>query len=167
MPPELALDIRVEDQAAGRYTIALTVYSQSSRTLLIPVPEITGLRFTRADDATDAEWFTRTLQHGPWHGVVLGPSERHEIQFSAVACSMRPPVTDADVMSDRFDRWCVDLRPGEYDLLYHLRVDEDYFDCDSHYRLPDLRHEAASRAAEVWVGETTSDRLQVAFPTQP
>ena len=164
MEGELALTIAMGSQSVGRWEFRLVVSNRSRRTLLIPEPQITGFRFRRSDSHAAAEWYTRTLQHGPWEGVVLVPGGRHESSFSIVACSRKPPVTDEEVMAGRFDRWCVDLRPGGHDVRYLLRMGEDYFDPDSHYRLPHVGDEARARSAEVWLGEATSNALSVVMP---
>ena len=67
------------------------------------------------------------------------------------------------MISGRFDRWCVDLQPGTYDVSYRLQVDADYFDPDSHYGLPQLRREAESHSAKVWLGDAVSNELRLVY----
>jgi hypothetical protein len=161
MDGQLALTLSLLGAAGGRYTLALSVRNASERSLLVPEPEITGLRFRRVADGTDADWYTGTLQTAKWRGGVLGPGEERPYEFSAVAADAHEPPTDAQVMADDFDLWWVGLRPGEYDVSYRLRVGEDYFDPDSHWRMPQLQARAAELGAEVWTGEERSNGVRV------
>ena len=161
MNDELSLVLRLFGQADGRYQFVLTVYNLSADRLLVPRPDVIGLRFRPAGSAEEAQWYTRTLQVSRWKGDVLNPSQALDVAFSAVACSARRPPTHEDVIADRFEPWCVELRPGAYDVSYRLSVDDNYFEPNSHYRLSNVRREAESRGARAWTGEAVSNELRV------
>ena len=163
MNTDVTLNIRLVEQSEARYLLAVTVRNESRRRLLIPWPEIIGFRFRADGGSAEAEWLTRTLQHSSWGGGVLDPDESREFTFNVVACSARRIPTGDEMISGRFDRWCVDLRPGAYAVSYRLQVDADYFDPDSHYRLPQLQREAESHSAEVWSGEAVSNELRLVY----
>ena len=42
----------------------------------------------------------------------------------------------------RTSGWAVGIATGRYDVRYSMLVGDDYFDGDSHYRLPDIEREA-------------------------
>ena len=66
-----------------------------------------------------------------------------------------------DETVERADTFCIELEAGEYDVSYRMSVDEDYFDADSHYQLPELRREAVRRGAVGWMGEAVSNRVRI------
>jgi hypothetical protein len=156
MNSDVTLSVRLLDNSEGRYQLALAVRNESANRLLIPWPEIIGFRFQAVGGSKVANWGCSWLQSSSWGGGVLQPGEAREFVFSVVACSATPRPTEDD-------RWCVDLQPGAYDVSYRLQVDADYFDPDSHYRLPQMRREAESHSAEVWLGEAVSNELRLVY----
>jgi len=161
MNSEVNLNIRLVDQSEGLYLLALTVRNDSASRLLIPWPEIIGFRFLRADDLQEAEWGTCVLEHTSWGGGVLTPGEAKEFVFRIVVGDAPEEPTDDELISGRWDLWCVDLRPGVYVVSYRLNVDVEYFDPDSHYRLPQLQREAEAHSAKVWLREAISNELRL------
>lgn len=156
MQGTLAAIIRLLGTSGATYSIGLLIHNGSNRRLLLPVPEVTCFGFIRVSDLKEADWLTRELVSASWHGVTLDPSASHESTYRAAACSVakgRP--------HDERDRWCVDLHPGEYDIVFRMRVDADYFDPDSHWRLPQLQRRAEAERAEVWMGEMRSNVLRI------
>jgi hypothetical protein len=157
----LCLHVRLHTQSQGRYEFVLAVRNEAAARLLIPLPEITGLRFRRRGDEREAEWRTFSFQTSNWAGMTLEPSEVREVNLKVVTCTARRPPTEQEIMLGRDDRWCIDLQPGTYDVAYRLRVDDFYFDPDSHYRLSQVRKIAASKAAEAWIGEAVSNEIRL------
>ncbi len=74
---------------------------------------------------------------------------------------MWPCDTAKRCFGDERPRWCVKLPPGSYTVSFVFRVDKDYFDPDSHWRLDDLKRYATSLDAIAWQGEAVSNELQL------
>ena len=106
----------------------------------------------------EAEWYTCILQSSDWAGFTLAPGQSKTIEYSVRPTSVKNP---KDHGSDYY-RWSVDLPTAEYLVWFRLRVGEDYFCPDSHYKIYDLRWEAEQSNAVVWMGEVNSNRIQVA-----
>lgn len=161
VPDELELTLRLIGRPDRYYEFALSILNRSGRTLLLPIPPITDLRFRRVADGEIAGWYTRMLLHCDWVGLVLGPGERRTIPLHAVVQAEPGPDDEGGAGDGIDDRWQVDLRPGPYDVSYRLAVDEDYHDGNSHYRIEHVRREAADTGAAAWVGEAISDTIRV------
>ena len=72
-----------------------------------------------------------------------------------------PPAEPEDNSDWDYRRWCVALEPGAYLVWWQWRVDKDFYDPDSHMRLPDLDNVPEREGAAVWLGQALSNRLQV------
>ena len=125
--------------------------------LLLPYPEIHGLRFGNKRTLKESEWYTCVLQSSDWAGFMLAPGQCKTIEYR-----VRPTSVDhqRDDGTD-YCRWSVDLPTGEYLVWFTFRVDENYFCPDSHYKINDLRRESEQSNAVVWMGELKSNRIQV------
>lgn len=158
MNHEITLSLGLIQAAEWGYRFEMTVLNRSSVKLLLPPPEIHGLRFGNKKTMQEAEWFTTILVSAAMGGIFLPPNESSRIDWW-----VRPHEVEQPEEMDRFDyhRWCVELWPGEYLVWYRWKVDGNYFDPDSHARLPDLSRIAAEEGATVWLGEAISNRLHV------
>jgi hypothetical protein len=180
---QLVLTLRLVGWSGGRYALEVSVRNVSNRPLLVPEPLVigprgSGLQFRRVDDGTETEWFASSLELWTWRGGVLGAGDGREYPLSVAVGDGRALETDEpvrvddddrwsdddDPWEDGGDRWVVDLRPGAYDVMYRLRVGEDYFDPDSHTRMPKLRTMAATQGAEVWTGDVASNGVRIVHP---
>ena len=161
MNADLTLELQLLGRSPGRYEFALSIRNDSPRRFLLPAPAITGLGFAREPDRQVAEWYTHDFVSAYWNGFALEPSAHREFTFRVVACSARQPPTDEDILAGRDDIWCVHIHPGAYVVTYTLRVDEAYFDADSHWDMQRLRRQAESERAEVWTGEAYSNEIQI------
>ena len=136
----------------------MTVENRSSVKLFLPYPEITGLNFGNTATMKQAEWYTSVLVSAAGGGFVLQPGESRRIKWAVRPCHVERPAVDD--LSD-YCRWCVELPAGEYLVWYQWQVDRDYFDPDSHMRLPELERLAEHEGATVWRGQVVSNRLNV------
>lgn len=160
----LSLTLEVLEQAAWGLRVRVTVRNDSVTTLYLPPPDITGLRFGNMATRQVADWSTYCFVSAAGGEFALQPAESRSFVWRVRPCSVEPPADDAGISAD-FDywRWCVGLEPGQYLAWYQWRVDEGYFDPDTHLTLPGLERAAAEAGAEVWRGQALSNRVQVAY----
>jgi hypothetical protein len=153
---ELSLTLVLLEQAADGFRFRLVFRNRSEAKVLVPYPEIHGLRFANKATMQESEWYTHLLVSASWGGFTLRPSEEKVIEYRVRPCGLEAPTED-----DYFDyyRWCVELPPGEYLVWFRFEVGEDYFCPDSHYHYIDLFREAESAQAVVWTGQVLSNRL--------
>ena len=157
----LSLMIRLLGYRDGRYGLNLSMRNSSAGRLLIPSPEVADFAFVSVADGREAQWGTYLFVSSRWVGLTLEPWEEREFPFRAIVCgATKFPVGPAETV-DRADTFCVELAAGEYDVSYRMCVDEDYFDPDSHCRLPELRREALRWGAVVWIGEAVSNQVRI------
>jgi len=154
---DLTLSLELRDSSAERLVFELTFLNRSTANLLLPYPEIHGLRFGNVHTMEQSEWYTCILQSSDWAGFSLAPGQSRSIEYFVRPTSVESPKYDGT----DYCRWSVDLPSGEYLVWFMFRVGEDYFCPDSHYRINDLRREAEQSNAVVWMGEVKSNRIQV------
>jgi hypothetical protein len=152
------------DQAADGFRFRVVFRNRSETRVLVPYPEIHGLRFANTVTMQESEWYTRLLVSASWGGFALKPSEEKVIEYRVRPCDIKGPTEDDH--SDYY-RWCVELPPGEYVVWFRLEIGEDYFCPDSHYRYIDLMREAESAQAVVWTGRLISNRLTLSRSLPP
>ena len=159
----LSLTLEMLEQAAWGLRVRLTVRNDSGATLYLPPPDITGLRFGNTATRQVADWGTYCFVSAAGGEFVLRPAESRSFVWRVRPHSVEPPADDAGMYAD-FDyyRWCVELVPGDYLAWYQWRVDEGYFDPDTHQTLPGLERAAAGAGAEVWRGQALSNRVRLA-----
>jgi hypothetical protein len=158
MNHELSLALELLDQSACGFLFRLTAHNRSAVKLLLPFPEIHGIRFGNTRTTREAEWYTHILQSTAGNGFTLDPGAAWVTDWPVRPCGVAPPAQDEH--SD-YARWCVELPAGEYSVWFQWSVDADYFDPDSHMRLPDLERMAARAGAVVWQGQAVSNRLRL------
>ena len=159
MDHDLTLSLELREQSAERLVFGLRFLNHSTLKLLLPYPEIHGLRFGNKSTMKESEWYTCILQSSDWAGFTLAPGQSKTIEYSVRPTSVEIPKDDG---TDYY-RWSVDLPTAEYLVWFRLRVDEDYFCPDSHYKIDDLRWEAEQSHAAVWIGEVKSNCVQVVY----
>lgn len=158
MSHELSLALELLDQTARGLLFRMTVENRSSVKLFLPYPEITGLKFGDTTTMLQAEWYTSVLVSAAGGGFALQPSESRSIEWAVRPCNVERPA--GDDLSD-YSRWSVELPTGEYLVWFQWNVGHEYFDPDSHTRLPDLERLAEDEGAVVWLGQVVSNRLKV------
>ena len=157
MNHDLTLWLELLEQCAERLIFGICFLNRSLVKLLVPHPEIHGLRFGNRCNMVEADWSTCMLVSSDWSGFTLSPGESKTIEYHVRPTAVRSPRDDGT----DYCRWSVDLPNGEYLVWFTLRVGEDYFCPDSHYGIDDLRSEAEQSNAIVWMGEVKSNRIQV------
>jgi hypothetical protein len=160
----LSLSLGLLENAAEFLRFGLQFCNHSEVNLLLPYPEIHGLRFGNKATLQESEWYTDSLIHASWAGFTLGPGHNKSIEYRVRPTHVESPPYDLaedNVLRITNYRWCVDLPSGEYLVWYNFSVGEDYFCPVSHYRFADLRREAESTQAIVWTGEVMSNRVQL------
>ena len=158
----LTLTLELLEQGAWGFRFRVTAPNDSAARLFLPLPEVIGLRFGNTATRQEAEWYTSSLVSAAGGGFTLKPCETWSVEWRVRPCPVEPPPKEPGDYSDwDYRRWCVALEPGTYLVWYQWRVDEDYFDPDSHMRLPDLEHLARQDGAVAWVGQALSNRLRV------
>ena len=159
MDERLSLSIRLVKQSPDFLRLRLAIKNRSAAKLLLPFQEIIGLRFRATTTLKEAEWFTHTLLSTSFEGIPLEAGATRRFNFDVWPCDAAERCFGDD--AERRPRWCVALPPGSYSVSFTLRVNEDYFDPDSHWRLDDLKRYATSLGAIAWQGEAVSNELQV------
>jgi hypothetical protein len=160
MNHQLSLSLELLELRARGLRFRMAMQNRSPIRLFFPFPEIHGLRFASADTMEESEWYTSLFVSATGGGFTLNPGDSRAIEWRVRPCEVERP--ESDDHSDYY-RWCVDLPAGEYLAWFRWRVDRDFFDPDSHMRLPDLEREAARSGATVWLGEASSNRVAVAW----
>jgi hypothetical protein len=161
---ELSLTLELLEQAPDCFRVRLVFRNRSEAKVLVPYPEIHGLRFANKATMQESEWYTRLLVSAAWGGFTLEPAEEKVIEYRVRPCDTEGPPEDDH--SDYY-RWCVDLPYGDYLVWFRFEVGEDYFCPDSHYRYVDLLREAESAQAVVWTGRLISNRLTLSRSLPP
>src|SRR5260221_6165285 len=119
----MTLELRLAciQEAASRIVLRLLVTNHERYRVLIPQPGIIGLQFTDASGAI-AEWYTSSLVHANWAGLLLNPVESHVSTFS-----VRPSSVERPRHNDNSDyyRWCVGIAEGRYNARYAMFVGPD------------------------------------------
>jgi hypothetical protein len=158
MDLDLSLTIELLEQNTDCLQFRLLLRNHAGVKLILPVPEIHGLRFCNKATMKESEWYTCLLISSDWAGITLEPGEKKTIDYRVRPCAIDRPAEDD--FSDYY-RWCVDLPNGEYLVWFRFDVGEDYFCPDSHYRFEDLVREAEEVQAVVWKGKAQSNRLHL------
>jgi hypothetical protein len=153
----IILNLRIEKQASECLLLELSVQNDSRAKLLLPAPDLPNFEFHRAADGKLMEWYTDRLVNADWRGIILEPGAE-ELATHAARTSPRSGEDYEDGV-----RWHIPLEAGRYKVRVRCKIDEDYFDPDSHWRLTDLEREAVSKSAEVWLGDAFSNELEIAF----
>jgi uncharacterized protein (TIGR02996 family) len=156
---ELSLTLELLEQHPTGLRFRLSVHNRSLVELLLPYPEIHGLRFGNKATRQEAGWGTNSLVSASWAGFTLRPSEVRALEYHVRPRAVGEPV-EGFALGDDY-RWSVDLPAGEYLVWFQLAVGEDYFCPDSHYRFWDLLREADVKQAVVWTGQARSNRLHL------
>lgn len=158
----LSLMLELLEQAGWGFRFRVTARNDSTVKLFLPLPEVIGLQFGNTATRQVAGWGTNCFVSAAGGGFALQPGESWSVEWRVRPCSVDPPPEEPGDYSDwDYRRWCVALEPGAYLVWCQWRVDENYFDPDSHMRLPDLEHAAAREGAVVWRGQVLSNRVQV------
>ena len=144
----------------------LTMENESSVRLLFPYPSCVHLHFGDKETHQESAWWAAYTQSADWLGLTLNAGERRSLELFVRARAWE--YTQSSSINVREDRdawrWCVDLRASEYLVWYQLSVDEKTYFCgDSHYRWPDLLHEADDRQATLWSGKVMSNRVHYLY----
>jgi len=161
----IALALECVGQTASQILLKLAITSHEPHRILIPFPQITGLQFTDAK-RVDAEWRTHLMIHASWSGLVLNPGESKTVRLSVRPASTPHPTRNDQADSD-YRRWAISITAGRYDVRFSMSVDGNYFDGDSHYRLPDVEKEARELEARAWVGEAKSNVITIEHTEPP
>ncbi|HUR96528.1 MAG TPA: hypothetical protein VMZ26_00540 [Pyrinomonadaceae bacterium] len=157
----IELHLKCNEQKSDCISFQLRTTNCGGERLLLPQPEITGLTFIDSKTGKEAGWFTSVLVSSTWAGKVLAPKEHFDVTFQVRPRSVPQPKADALGQGGDYFRFCVELHPSIYAVHYAFTVDEDYFDPDSHWGLPQLEREAAKQSAIPWVGTVKSNILTI------
>ena len=154
----LTLSLRLIAQSNDSYVFVLSMLNNSEVRLLLPYPDLPDLSFERMPDGMAAEWYTSCLVHTTGGGLVLEPGQRWDKQL--VAFWQAAEFEEVD-LANLPHSWHIELTPGEYSVLFRFTVDSNYFDPDSHWRMPQLQQQAQAQGATVWMGEAISNTLLI------
>jgi hypothetical protein len=168
---ELSLTLEFLDQTPDCFRFRLVVRNCSEAKILVPSPEIHGLRFANKATMQESEWCTRLLVSADWSGFTLEPAAEKVIEYRVRPCDTEASTEDLPdyqhwCLSDYF-RWCVEMPPGDYLVWFRFEVGEDYFCPDSHCRYVGLLREAESAQAVAWTGQLISNQLTLSRPLPP
>jgi hypothetical protein len=153
---ELTLDLI--EQGFWGFHFCLTITNLSPDRLLLPHPEIHGLRFVSEVTRKEAEWDTCLLVSAKGVVIILNPGECRKLDWRVRPWEVERPGDDDG--SDYY-RWGVDVSKGAYVVSFSWKVDGSYFDPDSHMELKDLEDWARDERARVWLGEALSNCVRV------
>ncbi|HZZ82185.1 MAG TPA: hypothetical protein VFE62_27050 [Gemmataceae bacterium] len=161
----VSLTLELLEQTAAEYSFRMTVRNESTVKLFLPFSDITGLKFRNTATGQMAEWSTHLFVSAAGGGFTLQANESRSVDWRVRPCSVEPPPeTPGDFSDWDYRRWCIGLEPGSYQVWFEWRVDEDYFDPDSHMRFPELECAAEREEAIVWRGVELSNRVPVVHP---
>lgn len=155
---DISLQLELIDQGDWGFLFRMTVQNHSHARLFLPFPEIVALEFEHTCTLRKQNWFTSLLVSAAFGGFVLEPERCRSIDWR-----VRPGDVQQSELNDHSDyyRWCLELPPGEYRVRYLWKVDEDYFDPNSHAKMPQLVEWANFEQAAVWQGQVKSNSLRV------
>ncbi len=80
MNHELLLSLELLEQSPKRLLFELRIDNRSKTNLLLPCPEIHGLRFGNKANFKQSEWYT-FLQSSDWNGFTLASNQSKTIQY--------------------------------------------------------------------------------------
>src|SRR5262245_639929 len=135
MNHELSLSLELLDHRARGLRFRMRVQNRSAIKLLLPFPEIHGLRFVSLASTKESEVYMSRLWSAAGGRFAEDPGDSWAIEWRVRPSEVERP--ESDDYSD-YHRWCVDLPAGEYVAYYRWRVARDFFAPGSHMRLPDL-----------------------------
>src|SRR5262245_24990846 len=78
---DLTLSLDLREQSEERLVFGLRFLNRSSVKLLLPYPEIHGLRFGNKRTMKESEWYTCLLQSSDWAGFTLAPGQSKTIEY--------------------------------------------------------------------------------------
>lgn len=144
----IQIDLNIKANTDNLLEFQLAVVNTGEQALVIPQPEIVHLDFFDSDD-TLVDWRANWFVSSDWKGIVLDPKGKtlYTMQISSVP--------------NRRDQYQLVLNPGVYTVRYRLMVNDEYFDPNSHAGIKILRREAVRVGASVWMGDVSSNRVQV------
>jgi len=155
---ELSLRLEAGRQAWEELQFHLMMENRSDARIFLPWPGMEELEFRRVEDGTVALWYTHLLVSRRGGGLVLEPGASREFRWRVRPRGIASGPLDRGT---DFDRWCVDLPAGEYRAGYRFEVGRDFFDPDSHMKLPQLERLAKEENARLWLGSAESNELTV------
>ena len=121
METETTFNIELEHVHEGPdfHTFRIAFFGADSR-ILLPYPQITGIRLVDSDDATIDEWRSRFMVSEPLDDFVLAPGAR-------IAFDLRGYVNCA---SDTDRRWAINMPVGDCIARFRYHVDDkrDWYD---------------------------------------
>src|SRR5437660_1636394 len=109
MKHKLSLTLKMLEQRSWGFRFGLILRNESAANLLLPYPEIHGLRFANKATMRESEWYTSILQSTDWVGFTLQPGYEKAIDYRVRPCDVPCPFEND--FTD-YSRWCVDLPPG-------------------------------------------------------
>jgi hypothetical protein len=154
------LHLKCNEQKSDCISFQLRTTNSGGKRLLLPQPDITSLTFIDSSTCKQAEWFTSRLVSSTWAGKVLAPKDHFDVIFRVRPYGISRPKDDERKLDPDF-RWSLELHSGIYAVQYIFTVDRDYFDGGSHWRFPQLEHEAAKQSAIPWLGTAKSNVLTI------
>jgi hypothetical protein len=163
MPHTLTLQLQRQEQAPGSHHFRLTLRNDSSDKLLLPTPGLTALRFRGPEMSKDVKWHLESefrVSPNYWPRFVLAPGESKEFTLHAIVRGAEV-VPHYETCCHFEDHWSIELEPGQYDVRFRYRLDDDGFYLDSQYEMSELHKEAKAQGAVVWVGDATSNVVRI------
>jgi hypothetical protein len=165
MQPDLSLLLELLENRIDSIRLRLSICNQSDARLVLPDPDIDGLRFVDTSTMEASKWGAMALWEGPW-GLTIEPRETKQFDYHLPPVHLvpgdwegEPAKWDGKTFGDEFD--VIELPSGNYLVWYQMEVGQDYFCCHSGYRLRDFQREAAALQAVAWTGECKSNRLHL------
>ena len=137
----------------------LQVANQGNTRLLLPYPTLVDLKFRNLSTSDEATWYTHLFVSSTGSAYALESRSVREFPLD-VRCD--EALDDKKrYHADEYYRWYLDAPPGEYSVAYHFKVDDDFFDPDSHWRFDQLTTSAAEHSAVPWKGSLVSNSISV------
>lgn len=163
MANNLSLFLELIERTNTYLRFRVAFQSHAPTKLFFPSPNITSLRFWSAANGQEAQGYTAGLLSSSGGGFTLDPGSAQAFHWRVRPRNVGEPTRPEEVDDEGFDywRWSVDIGFGEYQVQYHFAVQRDYFDPDSHMRLPQLERIAQAQEAALWLGQAESNSLIV------
>ncbi|TWT81671.1 hypothetical protein CA13_31240 [Planctomycetes bacterium CA13] len=121
METETTFNIELEHVTEGPdFHTFRVAFSNADSRILLPYPQVTGIRLVDSSDAIIDEWRSRYLVSEPLDDFVLSPGAR-------IAFDLRGYVNGA---SDTDRRWTINMPVGDCRARFHYYVDDkrDWYD---------------------------------------
>lgn len=144
--PGFGLTFRIEMQNTWRDRLALFF------------PQSDWLRFTDCRTGKARRWLNGMFVSACEYAFDIEPFGSRDFIIQARYADNYPDLPDTDI---DFRRYLIDLPSGKCNVQYCYTINHDFYDGDTHTRVPDLIEYASKIQAHAWTGDVVSNQLTI------